>query len=65
MERAKEDGAGGRRPDSPNTATVPEEFEKALEAAGLTEKFSKLKSQERYSMLHRSRPRNGQTPRPA
>lgn len=53
VERAKEDGRWEEAYDSPNTATVPEEFEKALEAAGLTEKFSKLKSQERYSMLHR------------
>lgn len=53
VERAKADGRWDEAYDSPATATVPEEFEKALEEAGLTERFAKLKSQERYAMLHR------------
>ena len=53
VERAKEDGRWEAAYDSPGTSTVPEEFAEALEQAGLTEDFSKLKSQERYAMLHR------------
>ncbi len=53
VERAKEDGRWEEAYDSPSTSTVPEEFEQALKAAELTEKFSNLPSQERYAMLHR------------
>lgn len=53
VERAKEDGRWEAAYDSPTNATVPPEFEKALAEAGLTEKFAKLASQERFAMLHR------------
>lgn len=53
VERAKEDGRWDEAYDSPATATVPKDFEKALAKAGLTDRFAKLGSQERYAMLHR------------
>ena len=53
VERAKADGRWEAAYDSPSTAKVPEEFERALGEAGLAEAFSKLPSQERYAMLHR------------
>lgn len=53
IEKAKADGRWDAAYDSPATATVPEEFAEALEKAGLTEDFSKLKSQERFAMLNR------------
>ncbi|MCB0863612.1 MAG: YdeI/OmpD-associated family protein [Solirubrobacterales bacterium] len=53
VERAREDGRWEAAYDGAATAKVPEQFSKALEAAGLTEEFSKLKLQDRYAMLHR------------
>lgn len=53
VERAREDGRWEAAYDSPSNSRVPEEFEEALEVAGLTEEFSKLKSQERFAMIHR------------
>lgn len=53
VERAKSDGRWEAAYDSPATATVPKEFEEALAEAGLTDRFSKLGSQERFAMLHR------------
>ncbi len=53
VERAKSDGRWEAAYDSPSNAKVPPEFEQALVAAGLTEEFSKLGSQERFAMLHR------------
>jgi len=53
VERAKEDGRWDAAYDSPANVTVPEEFEKALAEAGLTGRFSKLGSQERFAMLNR------------
>ena len=53
VKRAKEDGRWEAAYDSPSTAKVPAELEKALEEAGLTEQFSELGSQDRFSMIHR------------
>ena len=53
VEKAKTDGRWEAAYDSPSTATVPEEFEKALQEAGLIERFAKLGSQERFAMIHR------------
>ena len=54
VERAREDGRWDEAYDSPATATVPEDFQRALEAKpeALTF-FESLGSTKRYSFLYR------------
>jgi uncharacterized protein YdeI (YjbR/CyaY-like superfamily) len=53
VERAKADGRWDAAYDSMTTASVPEDLERALEAAGLSEAFARLDSRNRYAVLHR------------
>jgi len=54
VERAKEDGRWEGAYDSPRTATVPEDFQAALEAEpAALEFFDSLGSTKRYSFLYR------------
>jgi uncharacterized protein YdeI (YjbR/CyaY-like superfamily) len=54
VERAKEDGRWDEAYDSPSTATVPDDFQAALDAEpAAAEFFSSLGSTKRYSFLYR------------
>jgi uncharacterized protein YdeI (YjbR/CyaY-like superfamily) len=54
VERAKEDGRWDEAYDSPSTATVPDDFQAALDATpAAAEFFSSLGSTKRYSFLYR------------
>ena len=53
VERAQADGRWGAAYDSPSTASVPEDLERALEDAGLTDAFAGLSSQNRYAIVLR------------
>ena len=54
VERAKEDGRWDEAYDSPTTATVPDDFQAALDAEpAAAEFFSSLGSTKRYSFLYR------------
>jgi uncharacterized protein YdeI (YjbR/CyaY-like superfamily) len=54
VERAREDGRWDEAYDSPSTATVPEDFRRALEAKpAALEFFESLGSTKRYSFLYR------------
>jgi uncharacterized protein YdeI (YjbR/CyaY-like superfamily) len=54
VERAKEDGRWDEAYDSPSTATVPDDFQAALDAEpAAAEFFASLGSTKRYSFLYR------------
>ena len=54
IERAREDGRWDDAYDSPTTATVPDDFQQALDAdPGAREFFESLGSTKRYSFLYR------------
>jgi uncharacterized protein YdeI (YjbR/CyaY-like superfamily) len=54
VERAKQDGRWDEAYDSPTTATVPDDFQAALDAEpAAAEFFSSLGSTKRYSFLYR------------
>jgi uncharacterized protein YdeI (YjbR/CyaY-like superfamily) len=54
VERAKEDGRWDQAYDSPSTATVPDDFQAALDSEpAAAEFFSSLGSTKRYSFLYR------------
>jgi uncharacterized protein YdeI (YjbR/CyaY-like superfamily) len=54
VERARQDGRWGEAYDSPSTATVPEDFRRALEAKpAALEFFESLGATKRYSFLYR------------
>ena len=54
VERAKEDGRWDEAYDSPSTATVPDDFQVALDAEpAAAEFFASLGSTKRYSFLYR------------
>ena len=53
VERAKADGRWDAAYDGSATATVPDDFAAALEAAGQRAAFDAQSSQNRYAMLHR------------
>jgi len=53
VERAKSDGRWDRAYDGVATATVPDDLAAALDAAGMTDAFAALNSQNRYLVLHR------------
>jgi uncharacterized protein YdeI (YjbR/CyaY-like superfamily) len=54
VERAQADGRWDAAYDSPSTATVPDDFKKALKKSPKAEKlFEGLDSQNRYAILHR------------
>ena len=53
VERAKADGRWDAAYDGQSTATVPDDFAKAMKAAGVEKRFAELDSQNRYAMLHR------------
>ena len=53
VDRAKADGRWDAAYDSARTAAVPKDLAEALDAAGLTDVFTGLSGQNRYSILHR------------
>ncbi len=54
IDRAKEDGRWDEAYDSPTTATVPDDFQAALDAEpAAAEFFASLGSTKRYSFLYR------------
>jgi uncharacterized protein YdeI (YjbR/CyaY-like superfamily) len=53
VERAKADGRWDAAYDGMATSSVPEDLASALAAAGLTDAFAGLSSQNRYAILHR------------